>query len=118
MKTWKYDKNKKQFTIAEQKSLSAYSYKTPLQFLYEKGYKNDDVLSPNDIEQLGLEYIQNQIIIPDKDLLHQLIISHNKIHQLNNVKLTTQSFDSILTDYAYDSGSTKLKFIIEQWLKD
>lgn len=118
MEHWKYNKDNKSIEVIDQKSLSAYSYKTPEQFIREKGYKDSDILIPNDIEELGLEYIQNQVVTPDKKLLHKLALEYCKFYNDNNQNITLQTFMEILTNYACESGSQKLKFIVELWLKD
>lgn len=118
MKTWKYNKDKRQFDITEQKSLSAYSYKTPTQFLLEKGYKDKDLIDASTMMQLGCEYIQNQILIPQKNILLQIISYFDKVSKKYNEPLEFHDFDSIMVTYAEKTGSTKLKFLIDLWKQD
>lgn len=118
MKTWKYNKDKKQFDITEQKSLSAYSYKTPTQFLLEKGYKDKDLIDASTMRILCTEYIQNQILIPDFRILDPIIKRFDIASKKYNEPLEFHDFDSIMVSYANQSGSTKLKFLIDLWKKD
>ena len=115
---YKYNHDTKEFSVESQKVESAYSYKTPEQFIREKGYKNNDILSTDNIERLGLEYIQNQIVSPDKALLHHLTLDYCDFYNKNQQNITLQTFIEILTNYACESGSQKLQFVKDLWLKD
>lgn len=68
-----YNENTKKFSVKSQRLESAYSYKTPEQFIRERGYKLIDELTNEQIYNLGIEYISNQIVRPDEKLLTSII---------------------------------------------
>lgn len=118
MKQIKYNKVTKKFETIDQKSLSAYSYKTPEVFIKEKRYKGNEILSDNDIFQLGKEYIQNQIVSFDEKLMHKIINHYRTNCNKYNEVIDATLFPTIMVAYAKFSGSQKLKFLVELWLKD
>lgn len=98
---------------------SAYSYKTPEQFIREKDYKLTDELTNEQIYILGLEYIRDQIVTPDEKLLKNTINEYyNIINAEIPYKLRVKNFGPILTTYAKRSGSLKLKFLVDIWNKE
>lgn len=113
-----YNENTKEFSVESQKLESAYSYKTPEQFIREKGYRGNEILTDNDLFDLGQEYVQNQIVTFDEDLMRNLISQYRVRFNKHHHKIHSNYFQIIMTTYAYYSKSVKLQFLIDLWKQD